>query len=40
MKKIIYKNEHDAIIKEIELPVDEYYSEPDDIQGKYKTRET
>ncbi|WP_298903495.1 hypothetical protein [uncultured Psychroserpens sp.] len=39
MKKIIYKNEYEAIIKEIELPVDEYYSEPNDIQGKYKTRE-
>ena len=39
MKRIIYKDEQEAIIKEIELPVDEYYSEPNDIQGKYKTRE-
>ncbi|WP_179008586.1 hypothetical protein [Winogradskyella forsetii] len=39
MKKIIYKDEQEAIIREIELPFDEYYSEPNDIKGKYKTRE-
>jgi len=39
MKRIIYKDEQEAIINEIELPVDGYYSEPNDIQGKYKTRE-
>ncbi|MEM7105755.1 MAG: hypothetical protein AAF502_21635 [Bacteroidota bacterium] len=39
MKRIVYKDKHEKIVKEIKMPVNQYFSEPDNIMGKYKTQE-
>jgi hypothetical protein len=39
MKRIIYKNEKDTVIKEIVLKKDEYFSNPKELEGIYKIRE-
>ncbi|WP_306014645.1 MULTISPECIES: hypothetical protein [unclassified Allomuricauda] len=39
MKRIIYKNEQDTVIKEIVLKTDEYFINPKELEGTYKIRE-
>lgn len=39
MKRIVYKDDEQQIIKELEMPIDQYYAEPADIEGKYEIRE-
>lgn len=37
--KIIYKNEHELILREEEISEDKYFADLECIEGKYKTKE-
>lgn len=37
--KIIYRNEHETIIEEKNISADEYYTDPECLKGKYKSKE-
>ncbi|MCT4580253.1 MAG: hypothetical protein N4A35_02460 [Flavobacteriales bacterium] len=39
MKKIIYKNQKNEVIKEVDLPTDDYYAEPAEVKGAYQKKE-